>query len=133
MGGLHVIGITKEEADRVKSQLSVLQRSEISNPPSHGARIVRPFPLLCFTPRPLFLCKYALFSPPQSGGAKPEGLCPKAFDVFSGTRSHTNGVEHGPRPVGLPGLYSYWGNCSKIDGFEYFSIVALHGRRRGLL
>lgn len=41
MGGLHVIGVTKEEADRVKSQLSVLQRSEISNPPSHGARIVR--------------------------------------------------------------------------------------------
>ena len=31
---------TKEAADRVRSQLSVLQRSEISNPPSHGARIV---------------------------------------------------------------------------------------------
>lgn len=41
VGGLHVVAASKEEADRVKSQLSVLQRSEISNPPSHGARIVR--------------------------------------------------------------------------------------------
>lgn len=40
VGGLHVVAASKEEADRVKSQLSVLQRSEISNPPSHGARIV---------------------------------------------------------------------------------------------
>ncbi|KDQ18100.1 hypothetical protein BOTBODRAFT_644375 [Botryobasidium botryosum FD-172 SS1] len=40
IGALHVIGSTKAEADRVKSQLSVLQRSEISNPPSHGARLV---------------------------------------------------------------------------------------------
>ena len=27
-------------ADRVRSQLSVLSRSEISNPPAHGARLV---------------------------------------------------------------------------------------------
>jgi len=40
VGALHVIAATKVEAERVKSQLSVLQRSEISNPPSHGARIV---------------------------------------------------------------------------------------------
>ena len=31
---------SKEAAEQVRSQLSVLQRSEISNPPSHGARIV---------------------------------------------------------------------------------------------
>lgn len=40
VGALHVIPPTKEAADRVRSQLSVLQRSEISNPPSHGARLV---------------------------------------------------------------------------------------------
>ncbi|KAH8117353.1 aspartate aminotransferase [Phellopilus nigrolimitatus] len=40
VGGLHVVASTKEGADKVKSQLSVLQRSEISNPPSHGARIM---------------------------------------------------------------------------------------------
>ncbi|KAF8575795.1 PLP-dependent transferase [Ramaria rubella] len=40
VGALHVVTPTKESADRVKSQLSVLQRSEISNPPSHGARLV---------------------------------------------------------------------------------------------
>lgn len=40
VGALHVISPTKETAERVKSQLSVLQRSEISNPPSHGARLV---------------------------------------------------------------------------------------------
>jgi aspartate/tyrosine/aromatic aminotransferase len=40
VGALHVIPPTKQGADCVKSQLSVLQRSEISNPPSHGARIV---------------------------------------------------------------------------------------------
>lgn len=57
MGGLHVIGVTKEEADRVKSQLSVLQRSEISNPPSHGARIVRSFS----PPTPLFVLSKLLF------------------------------------------------------------------------
>ncbi|THH22144.1 hypothetical protein EUX98_g8228 [Antrodiella citrinella] len=40
VGALHIIAPTKEGADRVKSQLSVLQRSEISNPPAHGARLV---------------------------------------------------------------------------------------------
>ncbi|KAF8517133.1 aspartate aminotransferase [Gautieria morchelliformis] len=40
VGALHVVAPTKDAADRVKSQLSVLQRSEISNPPSHGARLV---------------------------------------------------------------------------------------------
>ena len=40
VGALHVVGSTAEESTRVKSQLSVLQRSEISNPPSHGARLV---------------------------------------------------------------------------------------------
>jgi len=40
VGALHVVSQDKETADRVKSQLSVLQRSEISNPPSHGARLV---------------------------------------------------------------------------------------------
>lgn len=41
VGGLHVVGVSKEAADKVRSQLSVLQRSEISNPPTYGARIVR--------------------------------------------------------------------------------------------
>ena len=41
VGALHVVAASKDEAARVKSQLSVLQRSEISNPPSHGARLVR--------------------------------------------------------------------------------------------
>ncbi|KAF8350798.1 aspartate aminotransferase [Amanita rubescens] len=40
IGALHVVSSDKETADRVKSQLSVLQRSEISNPPTHGARLV---------------------------------------------------------------------------------------------
>ncbi|KAI0065474.1 aspartate aminotransferase [Artomyces pyxidatus] len=40
VGALHLISPTKEAADRVRSQLSVLQRSEISNPPSYGARVV---------------------------------------------------------------------------------------------
>lgn len=40
VGALHVVSASKETAERVKSQLSVLQRSEISNPPTHGARIV---------------------------------------------------------------------------------------------
>ncbi|CAL1704934.1 unnamed protein product [Somion occarium] len=39
-GALHVVAPTKEAAQRIKSQLSVLQRSEISNPPAHGARLV---------------------------------------------------------------------------------------------
>lgn len=40
VGALHVVSTNSETANRVKSQLSVLQRSEISNPPSHGARLV---------------------------------------------------------------------------------------------
>jgi hypothetical protein len=40
VGALHVIGVDNAAADRIRSQVSVLQRSEISNPPSHGARIV---------------------------------------------------------------------------------------------
>ncbi|KAJ8078672.1 hypothetical protein PM082_012955 [Marasmius tenuissimus] len=40
VGALHVISPNKETAERVRSQLSVLQRSEISNPPTYGARIV---------------------------------------------------------------------------------------------
>lgn len=40
VGALHVVGATKDATERVKSQLSVLQRSEISNPPSHGARLM---------------------------------------------------------------------------------------------
>jgi aspartate aminotransferase len=40
VGALHVVLRDEEGAKRVKSQLSVLQRSEISNPPSNGARIV---------------------------------------------------------------------------------------------
>ena len=40
VGCLHLVGVDTEAATRVKSQLSVLQRSEISNPPTYGARIV---------------------------------------------------------------------------------------------
>lgn len=40
VGCLHVVGVDTAAANRVKSQLSVLQRSEISNPPTYGARIV---------------------------------------------------------------------------------------------
>lgn len=40
VGGLHVVAGEAGEAAKVKSQLSVLQRSEISNPPTYGARIV---------------------------------------------------------------------------------------------
>ncbi|KAF9521201.1 hypothetical protein BS47DRAFT_1335319 [Hydnum rufescens UP504] len=40
IGALHVVSSTAEEGARVDSQLSVLQRSEIGNPPSHGARLV---------------------------------------------------------------------------------------------
>ncbi|KAG5646684.1 hypothetical protein DXG03_002674 [Asterophora parasitica] len=40
VGALHVVSRDKETADRVRSQLSVLQRSEISNPPTYGARVV---------------------------------------------------------------------------------------------
>ncbi|KAJ7685079.1 aspartate amino-transferase [Mycena polygramma] len=40
VGALHLVSPNKETTNKVKSQLSVLQRSEISNPPTHGARIV---------------------------------------------------------------------------------------------
>ncbi|KAG9318786.1 putative aspartate aminotransferase, cytoplasmic [Chiua virens] len=40
IGALHIISPDKDAADRVKSQLSVMQRSEISNPPLHGARLM---------------------------------------------------------------------------------------------
>ncbi|KAG6818201.1 hypothetical protein H0H87_000106 [Tephrocybe sp. NHM501043] len=40
VGALHVVAGSTEAAGRVKSQLSVLQRSEISNPPTYGARVV---------------------------------------------------------------------------------------------
>ncbi|KAJ3476282.1 hypothetical protein NLI96_g11266 [Meripilus lineatus] len=40
VGALHVVATTTEAANRIKSQLSVLARSEISNPPAHGARLV---------------------------------------------------------------------------------------------
>jgi len=42
VGALHVVAADTKEAERVKSQLSVLQRSEISNPPAYGAHIVSP-------------------------------------------------------------------------------------------
>ncbi|KAH0827083.1 aspartate amino-transferase [Lanmaoa asiatica] len=40
VGALHFISPDEDTANRVKSQLSVLQRCEISNPPSHGARLM---------------------------------------------------------------------------------------------
>jgi len=40
IGALHVVTSSPAVADRVRSQLSVLSRSEISNPPAHGARLV---------------------------------------------------------------------------------------------
>lgn len=40
IGCLGVVGKSQEESSRVQSQISVLQRSEISNPPAYGARIV---------------------------------------------------------------------------------------------
>lgn len=40
VGALHVVCESGDAAACVKSQLSVLQRSEISNPPAHGARLV---------------------------------------------------------------------------------------------
>jgi len=40
VGAMHVVSNTAETAARVMSQLSVLQRSEISNPPAYGARLV---------------------------------------------------------------------------------------------
>ncbi|KAI7961901.1 hypothetical protein MJO28_002390 [Puccinia striiformis f. sp. tritici] len=40
IGCLTVVGKDQDEANRIQSQISVLQRSEISNPPAYGARIV---------------------------------------------------------------------------------------------
>jgi len=40
IGCLNVVGKDAEEAKKILSQLSVLQRSEISNPPAFGGRIV---------------------------------------------------------------------------------------------
>ncbi|KAF7363345.1 Aspartate aminotransferase [Mycena sanguinolenta] len=40
VGALHIVSPDQETSAKVKSQLSVLSRSEISNPPTHGARIV---------------------------------------------------------------------------------------------
>jgi len=40
VGALHILSADQDTAGRVKSQLSVLQRSEISNPPSYGARVM---------------------------------------------------------------------------------------------
>ncbi|KAI0035714.1 aspartate aminotransferase [Vararia minispora EC-137] len=40
VGALHLISATREKAERVRSQMSVLQRSEISNPPGYGARVM---------------------------------------------------------------------------------------------
>ena len=40
IGALHVLGANQDAANRIRSQLSILQRSEISNPPLHGARLV---------------------------------------------------------------------------------------------
>lgn len=39
VGALHVIASTTDASTRVRSQLAVLARSEISNPPAHGARL----------------------------------------------------------------------------------------------
>ncbi len=40
VGALHFVGSTHEEVERIKSQLLILQRSEISNPPAYGAHLV---------------------------------------------------------------------------------------------
>ncbi|CAO1616984.1 unnamed protein product [Parajaminaea phylloscopi] len=40
VGALHVVSATQEQNKAVLSQLSVIQRSEISNPPAFGARVV---------------------------------------------------------------------------------------------
>ena len=46
VGALHIIGADCDGVARIRSQLSLLQRSEIGNPPAHGARLVRlPAPL----------------------------------------------------------------------------------------
>ncbi|MBW0528383.1 hypothetical protein O181_068098 [Austropuccinia psidii MF-1] len=40
IGCLNLVSKDEDEAKRIQSQISVLQRSEISNPPAYGARIV---------------------------------------------------------------------------------------------
>ncbi|KAA1114647.1 Aspartate aminotransferase, cytoplasmic [Puccinia graminis f. sp. tritici] len=40
IGRLTVVPKDQDEASRIKSQISVLQCSEISNPPANGARVV---------------------------------------------------------------------------------------------
>jgi aspartate aminotransferase len=40
IGALHIVTSSTEVANKIRSQLSVLTRSEISNPPAHGARLV---------------------------------------------------------------------------------------------
>ncbi|KZV88318.1 PLP-dependent transferase [Exidia glandulosa HHB12029] len=40
VGALHLVAEDTEAAERIRSQMSVLQRSEISNPPAHGARLM---------------------------------------------------------------------------------------------
>lgn len=40
VGCLNIVAKDSDEAARIQSQVSVLQRSEISNPPAYGARIV---------------------------------------------------------------------------------------------
>ena len=40
VGALHVVSASKKQEAAVKSQLSVIQRAEISNPPAFGARVV---------------------------------------------------------------------------------------------
>ncbi|EJU05387.1 aspartate aminotransferase [Dacryopinax primogenitus] len=40
VGALHVLCADKDEATRVRSQLSIIERAEISNPPAYGARLM---------------------------------------------------------------------------------------------
>ena len=40
VGALHIVGADCDGVARIRSQLSLLQRSEIGNPPAHGARLV---------------------------------------------------------------------------------------------
>lgn len=41
VGALHIVSATQEQSNAVLSQLAVIQRSEISNPPAFGARVVK--------------------------------------------------------------------------------------------
>jgi len=40
VGALHVFGTDRNAVDHIYSQLALLQRSEIGNPPAYGARLV---------------------------------------------------------------------------------------------